>query len=130
MQNFFRTLFKNKAVVTLLIIVIIVAFSSGYWAGELNPPAASQVTGVSDMLSPGSTPADFSEFWKAWNILNTDYVPTHSTTTPSDQDKIYGAIQGLAASYGDPYTVFFPPADNQSFQDQISGTFDGVGMEV
>jgi carboxyl-terminal processing protease len=130
MSNYLRDFFKNKYAAGFLIVVVLVAFGGGYWVGELNPPVLSQVVGVSNTSSSSSTNADFSIFWKAWNILNTDYVPTHSTTTPTDQSKIYGAIQGLAASYGDPYTVFFPPADNQSFQDQISGTFDGVGMEV
>ena len=130
MQNIFRTLSTNRAIVWLLIIVILISFGGGYWAGETHSSQVSQVTGIDNMSSSGTTNADFSSFWKAWNILNTDYVPTHSTTTPTDQAKIYGAIQGLAASYGDPYTVFFPPVDNKSFQDQISGTFDGVGMEV
>jgi carboxyl-terminal processing protease len=58
------------------------------------------------------------------------FVPTHSKGTTTDQEKVYGAIQGLAASYGDPYTVFFPPAENKNFQTEISGNFEGVGMEV
>ncbi|MDE1941406.1 MAG: S41 family peptidase, partial [Patescibacteria group bacterium] len=40
------------------------------------------------------------------------------------------AIEGLAASYGDPYTVFFPPAEAKVFQEDIAGDFDGVGMEI
>ena len=114
---------------SMFIAFVVVAFIIGLTIGRSHPSDASQVVGLSNMTS-SSTSADFGAFWKAWNILNTDYVPTHSTTTPSDQDKVYGAIQGLASSYGDPYTVFFPPVENKSFTDQVSGSFEGVGMEV
>jgi carboxyl-terminal processing protease len=50
------------------------------------------------------------------------------SSTP--QDKIYGSIQGLASSFKDPYTVFFPPVEAKMFQDDISGNFEGVGMEI
>ena len=71
--------------------------------------------------------ADFSEFWKAWNLLNEKQVNSASV---SDEVKMYGAIKGLAESYGDPYTVFFPPQEAKMFQSEISGNFEGVGMEV
>ncbi len=71
--------------------------------------------------------ADFSLFWKAWALLDEKHV---STNKVSDQGKLYGAIKGLAESYGDPYTVFFPPQESKMFQSEISGAFEGVGMEV
>jgi carboxyl-terminal processing protease len=37
---------------------------------------------------------------------------------------------GLAAAQGDPYTTFFPPTENAQFKDDISGSFEGVGMEI
>ena len=74
---------------------------------------------------------DLTDFWKAWNALEANYVITHaSSTLPSTQDRIFGAIQGLANSYGDPYTVFFPPVEAKQFSDTISGSFAGVGMEI
>ncbi len=51
-------------------------------------------------------------------------------TATDTQNKIYGAIAGMVASEGDPYTVFFPPEENSLFQSSIAGTFDGVGMEI
>jgi len=77
------------------------------------------------------TSADLTDFWKAWNALNERFVQTHGTTTPpTAESKIWGAIQGLAASYGDPYTVFMPPSEAKQFQDDIRGDFQGVGMEI
>jgi carboxyl-terminal processing protease len=36
----------------------------------------------------------------------------------------------MVKSLGDPYTIFFPPVESKSFADEISGNFEGVGMEV
>ncbi|MBU6388530.1 S41 family peptidase [Patescibacteria group bacterium] len=75
--------------------------------------------------------ADLTDFWEAWNALDANYVITHaSSTLPSAKDRIFGAISGLASSYGDPYTVFFPPTQAKAFADNISGSFAGVGMEI
>lgn len=74
---------------------------------------------------------DLADFWKAWNALNTNYVITHaSSTLPTSKERVLGAISGLASSYGDPYTVFFPPEEAKAFSDTISGSFAGVGMEI
>lgn len=94
--------------------------------------AVAQVPIIGSGLNPSPvTNADLSNFWEAWHALQDNYVITHaSSTMPSVQDRIYGAIQGLAASYGDPYTVFFPPTQAKAFSDNISGSFAGVGMEI
>ncbi len=34
------------------------------------------------------------------------------------------------SSLNDPYSVFFPPEEAKSFQETISGSFSGIGMEV
>lgn len=75
--------------------------------------------------------ANLGTFWKAWNALNDRYVgPSASSTAPNIKDKLWGAIQGLTDSYGDPYTIFLPPEDAKIFQEDISGSFEGVGMEI
>ncbi len=73
------------------------------------------------------TKDQFSPYWKVWHILDEKLVNTGSTTP---QDKIWGSIQGLASSYGDPYTVFFPPVESKTFAEDIAGNFTGVGMEI
>ncbi len=69
---------------------------------------------------------DFAPFWKAWSILDEKFVGTST----KDQDKLWAAIRGLTESYGDPYTVFFPPEESKMFESEIAGNFEGVGMEV
>ncbi|MDO8624050.1 MAG: S41 family peptidase [bacterium] len=75
--------------------------------------------------------ADLAAFWKAWNALSVNFVETHaSSTLPSDKEKVWGAIAGLAASYKDPYTLFFPPEEAKKFEEDISGNFGGIGIEI
>lgn len=73
---------------------------------------------------------DLSEFWRVWDILEDKYVTSTSTDEITTEKKIQGAIQGLVRSYGDPYTIYLPPEDAAMFDEDISGNFSGVGMEV
>lgn len=114
---------------------LIIAFSVGLYTGVAQHVAntVSAQTSVTLDLDGSAPPSgvDLSELWKAWSLLQENYVPTHaSSTVPTQQQQLYGAISGLTASYGDPYTVFFPPADATEFEQDIAGAFGGVGMEV
>lgn len=77
---------------------------------------------------PLSETVDLSEFWDVWETLEKKYP--FKVSVPENTAKVYGAITGLVASYGDPYTVFFPPKEAKLFNDQVKGSFGGVGMEV
>jgi carboxyl-terminal processing protease len=115
-------------------LVAAAAFAAGVSVGGGSSAAAvvSHVPFVGDGLDATPDPnVDLTDFWKAWNALDENYVLTHaSSTLPSVKDRIYGAISGLANSYGDPYTVFFPPKEAKAFAENISGSFGGVGMEI
>jgi carboxyl-terminal processing protease len=116
----------NAIVATLVGILI---FTGGYFSG-VHSSYINKVSDLTDKTNQSVDSADFAIFWKAWSTLQDKYVPTTSTSTPTSKEKVYGAIQGLTASYGDPYTVFFPPVEAKSFNEQISGSFEGVGMEL
>ncbi len=107
------------------VIGVVVAFMIGLSVGEGRSPVSLANTRLTDLNEISSD--QFAIFWKAWQVLNEKSVTAASTTA---QEKIYGAIDGLAASYKDPYTVFFPPVESKMFQDDISGDFEGVGMEI
>ncbi len=73
---------------------------------------------------------NLTEFWHVWNLLDEKFVTSSTTESLSDEEKLQGAIGGLVKSYGDPYTVYFPPEEANAFAEDISGNFSGVGMEV
>lgn len=125
----------SKALRSGIIVALVLAL--GFLGGlTVGADGGSKVLANVPLLGDGldATPdarLDFTDFWKVYNILQTRFVQTHSSTTPvTPQSEVYGAIQGLVASYGDPYTVFFPPEQAKEFNDQISGNFGGVGMEI
>lgn len=81
---------------------------------------------------------DLSPVWKAWAVLDKNFVPAAvSSTTPlattteaQQQERVWGMIGGMAASLNDPYTFFLPPQENEQFAQDMSGAFEGVGMEI
>jgi carboxyl-terminal processing protease len=118
---------RNGLVSTILIGVVF--FYTGFHAGKSSTPTA--VRGLDNTEEGQPTNVDFAAFWKTWNLLNEKYVPASTTAdTVGDQEKVWGAIRGLAASLGDPYTVFFPPVESEMFEADIRGNFEGVGMEI
>lgn len=74
--------------------------------------------------------ADLNQFWRVWDILDSRFVSGTTTTPLTDEERMYGAIEGLVGAYDDPYTVFLPPPEAEMFESDISGNFEGVGMEV
>lgn len=109
-----------------LIAVAVVLFAVGFLAGGVSAQKFSSAS--TGQVGPDG--ADLSPLFKAWNILDQNFASATSTATTTPQDKVYGAIEGLAASFGDPYTVFFPPKEKSLFDTQVQGNFSGVGMEI
>lgn len=117
---------KRLQLALALVIVILIAYFIGFNSGRRTVPPESLIATVinKDLGKPENV--DFETFWKAWSIIDDKYAGT----TTSDQDRVWGAIEGMTASLGDPYTVFFPPNESKMFASEIAGNFEGVGMEV
>ncbi|MCI0620017.1 S41 family peptidase [Candidatus Wolfebacteria bacterium] len=110
-------------------LVLLAVFYLGVVVGERRVPAIGQVQELSGTETGMPEGVDFSPFWKTWNTLDEKFVSTTGTTT-SAQERVWGAISGLVDSLGDPYTTFFSPAESAFFEEEITGNFAGVGMEI
>lgn len=112
-----------------VLVVLVGGFVVGVYYGYQNRPEVEKITTVINKEQPATTqaPADFDPFWKAWGIVDKKFVDAGKT---SSEDRVYGAIKGMLASFDDPYTTFFPPSENKIFQSEIAGTFDGIGIEI
>src|SRR3989344_6358617 len=112
----FRTT-KNIVVAAFAGAVFLVGgFATGVYVSESNqvpPPLQGILTSHLD-AAPGGV--DFAPVWRSWNVLNEKFVSASTTKIVTDESKMWGMIQGLTASFGDPYTVFFPPVESQAFQ--------------
>ncbi|MDO8575480.1 MAG: S41 family peptidase [bacterium] len=113
----------RKYKVSILVILFVgISFATGWFLNSAISANAKDSDPAS--ITHG---ADMTPFWKAWDELQTKHVSSASTTV---QDRVWGAIKGLAKSYNDDYTEFFPPTESKQFEDDIRGNLEGVGMEV
>jgi len=70
---------------------------------------------------------DFNLFWEVWDKLKANYVDSDKL---QDKELFYGAIRGMVAAIGDPYTVFMNPVITKEFNNDLAGTFEGIGAEI
>lgn len=70
---------------------------------------------------------DFSLFWETWQKVEQKFIDPEKIDI---KKMVYGAISGMLNSLEDPYTVFFDPKNSKTFAEDISGKFEGVGMEI
>lgn len=116
---------------TLLTIVV---FYGGYTLGasDYNWESIVAKKVESTTVPKDIKDADFAPLWKTWALLDEKIAPFKASQTDvvTNQQKVWGAIQGLAASYNDPYTAFFPPEESKAFGENVKGEFGGVGIEI
>ncbi|PSO46445.1 MAG: hypothetical protein BRC24_01935, partial [Parcubacteria group bacterium SW_4_46_8] len=127
MQDYLQQ-YSSHVVVAILLIAV--AFVGGYQLHGAQTQAQEPPADLINAKSGTPSQVDFSPFWKSWRHLDDKFVPASSTQSVTTQEKVWGAIQGLAGAYDDPYTTFLPPRESEVFQENISGTFGGVGMEI
>ncbi len=126
-----KIIIKNQwvriGIATIIVAVIAAeAFYIGYNKGVKNPETIL-IRGVVNMDEGKPNAVDFNTFWQSWKILKEKYIDTGKI---DNQTLVYGAISGLFDSLKDPNTVFMPPSDAKKFNEEISGEFSGVGMEI
>lgn len=115
----------------------------GFWGGYFAADRASMPASVVQALGGEAPPegVDFTPLWRAWQTIDERFVPTSVTPTDAsstspvplgtpEERRVYGMIQGLADSLGDPYTFYLPPVEQKQFEEDLSGNFEGVGMEI
>ena len=108
-----------------IVLALVLAFFVGAVLG------GKGMAGIATIFAVPETPPeniDLAPLWRAWHLLEEKHVSASDGVT--DEDKLWGLITGLANSYGDPYTVFLPPREARSFEEDISGVFGGVGIEI
>ncbi len=126
---------RKKFLIGVIVVNIFLAFFAGYIVATkrgiekilVDPNGEVDITKVIDLYQ--ITRADtvsFDQFWSVWNQVKTNYVDQ-----PADEVKMfYGAIQGMVAGLGDPYSVYLPPQEAKEFSQEIAGKFEGIGAEL
>lgn len=135
---------KKYIKITIIIVGGLVIVGGIFFAGFLtakssilvgsNKYFAGATTSISDIVDGKfknntalTKTADFDLFWNVWKLLEKEYVNKDKLT---EKEMLYGAIHGLVSATNDPYTVFMDPKQAKSFDDDMAGTFEGIGAEI
>ncbi len=126
-----RTFLREFLFLLALAVLLFGAYSLGYDRGGRESRGESEFLDVrkTDIVNKESadTKLDFGLFWKVWDLLKEKYVDRDSLDA---RKLLYGAINGMLSASGDPYTTFFDPEETKEFEEEISGSFEGIGAEM
>ena len=125
-----KTNFTLIRYLILAVIVLAATFSAGYligFKGYQGSLAEFPKVTITRELPPDKKDLDFSLFWRVWDTINTSYFDKEKVI-PANM--VYGAIEGMVSALGDPYTVFLPPDKNRVVQEDLLGSFDGIGIQI
>jgi carboxyl-terminal processing protease len=119
-QNCKKTIWITFAVAAILI------FGAAFRYGIPFKPIANGITIGRPAAGPPEG-VDLTPLWKTWQLIQERSVERDKL----DQQKLLeGALKGLVGSLDDPYSVFLTPKEEQEFEDAISGSFEGIGIEI
>lgn len=118
----------RKILSTLLLVVVCLGI--GYGVGSRKASLTRGNSSVWDLVQNKNqvrSDVDFSAFWDVWQRLEESYLESDDIDAKKMVD---GAIAGMTASLGDPYTAYLPPAENKQSREDLSGEFAGVGIQL
>lgn len=128
-MKFKLNLKQVRTAVIGLTLALLVA-GGGYWFGRRgivfswqNSPSVT----IERALPAEREGLNFSLFWEVWDQIEATYINKENL---DPRQMVYGAIRGLVASLGDPYTVFLAPEENKQVKDDLGGSFEGVGIQL
>ncbi len=121
--------FLKARKIILSVFILITVFTGGYFLGvkgyQIRVNQALRVSINKEV--PPDINVDMKLFWDVWEKLSDNY---YDKTKLVPSQMVYGAIEGMVSSVGDPYTTFLPPAQNKIINEDLSGSFGGVGIEI
>lgn len=103
--------------VTVVSVIFILSIFGSYRMGWNKAMAAGT----------GDSKLNLDLLWQVKDKLQNNYLDKSKIV---DKNMVYGAISGMVASLEDPYTVFLPPKQNKSANEDLAGEFGGVGIQL
>jgi carboxyl-terminal processing protease len=119
----------------VFLVLALMAFSlwAGIWIGEKRLKFSFEnwkpgvVYNRESQFPKRASDADFALFWRVWDRVSELYVDKNDLDT---KKMIDGAISGMVAAIGDPYTMYLPVQQNKEAKEDLGGAFSGVGIEL
>ncbi len=118
---------KILGIIIFLAIGFVLSFQAVKYILPVHSPVADGITIINKSSIGPPEGVDFEPLWKAWQLIQERSVERKNL----DQQKLLeGAIKGLVESLDDPYSVFLTPKEEEEFEEAISGSFEGIGIEI
>ena len=114
------------------VLVAVICVAIGYTLGSHRSAQAVVPAGEGHVINQGFVPpdvsddADFATFWEVWRTVRAVYVDQPA----SEKNLYYGSIAGMVAGLNDPYSTYFTPEDAKAFDEQLAGSFFGIGAQL
>ncbi len=133
-----KKIFKSIARVIVVLIIVAIIFLSGVYLASHNK-TFNQISQKESLYlgvltgkykkvdGEWARNIDFDYYWEVWDILKNTYVDKDKI---NDKELFYGSLKGLVSSLDDPYSEFMSPVENEEFNNDMSGMFDGIGAEL
>lgn len=80
---------------------------------------------VTQNITKNSEYSEFEPLYEAYEHIKNEYYKDLDTTTLVD-----GAIDGMLNSIGDKHTMYFDKESKEEFEQELSGTYYGIGAEI
>ena len=114
-----------------IVLVVVLSFLLGWQLGhrdlQFKLATYKPTLSIINKEPPKNINIDFKLFWDTWDLLSRSYL---GKKTIDPTKLFYGAISGMVSSLGDPYTVFLPPEQQKFSQEELNGSFEGVGIQL
>jgi len=109
----------GKVVAALAIVAVVFEAGVGFGNGSIH------LSGGNDQNNGLPNKLDYSSVDEVYRTLKTNYDGKLTETQLLD-----GIKKGIAESTNDPYTSYFNAKDAKEFENQLQGTFSGIGAEL
>lgn len=127
--------YKRNTIIFSVVALAALMFWVGVWVGVASDGAwiaiedtirtpVTQAQGKT--LPPELQNLDFDLFRDVWNTVKHFYV----NQPVSDETLFNGALRGIVRSLNDPYSDFLTPSVFKIMNEDLKGSFGGVGMEI
>lgn len=124
-MNYLRKL--NVFTILIATLTFILGWQLGHRNVEVKWQTFRPTINVENKVPPKNISVDFQLFWDTWDLVSSHYLDKKAI----DPTKMfYGAIAGMVAAIGDPYTVFLPPEAQKASKEELNGAFEGVGIQL
>ncbi|TSC64146.1 MAG: Uncharacterized protein G01um101493_220, partial [Microgenomates group bacterium Gr01-1014_93] len=117
----------NLGVILIALLTFILGWQLGHKDIDIKWQQYKPTVKVENKEPPKNVNVDFKLFWDTWDLLSREYLDKKAI---DPQKMFYGAISGMVAAVGDPYTVFLPPDSQKSTKEELNGSFEGVGIQL